>query len=188
MRSVLILLTGLLLGAAGVIGGYFYFSNNPAGDDLVTLVFTEEEIQERIGRKFPKEEELLKFVKIIINEPEVTFRGDENRIQLSLNAQVVIPFFRTDEISGVFSSSIRYEKEDHTLRTSDYTVESLKTEALPEKYEGPVRAAFSIAARQFLDDQVVHTLKTEDYQGKMTAMVLQKIEIEEGRLEVILGL
>ena len=188
MRRLITLIIGILIGAVGVIAGYFYLVSRPAGDDLVTVVFTEEEIQNMIGRKFPREEELLKFVKITINEPDVAFLGDENRIQLTLNAQVVIPFFRTDEISGVFSSSIRYEKEDHTLRTSDYTVESLKTDVLSEKYEGPVRAAFSLAARKFLEDQIVYTLKKEDYKGKMTEMLLQEVKVEEGQLVIILGL
>lgn len=182
------LLLGVLLGAAGVGGGYFYFSTRSAGNDFITIVFTEKEIQEKIGRKFPQEKEVLKVIKIIIEEPEVKFIGKNNRLQLSLTAKVVIPFFRTDEISGVFSSSVRYEKDDHTLRTSDYQVESLKTDLLPAEYEGKVRVAFSLLASGLLDDQVVYTLKTEDYKGKMAEMLLKKIKVKEGRLEVILGL
>lgn len=188
MKWFLTLVIGLLLGAAGVIGGYFYFSTRTAGDDFLTLVFTEEEIQEKIGRKFPKEEELLSYTKIVIEEPEVKFLGDSQRIQLSVTANVIIPLIRTDKISGVFTSSLRYEKEDHTLRTSDYTVESLETRAISKKYEGLVRSAFSLAARKFLDDQTVHTLKTDDYKGRAAGMFLQKIRVKEGHLEVVLGL
>ncbi|MFT6861632.1 MAG: hypothetical protein ACJAVK_000184 [Akkermansiaceae bacterium] len=188
MKRFIVLLIGVMIGAAGVVGGYFYFSARTAGHDFVTLVFTEKEIQEKIGRKFPKEKEVFNIIKIVIEEPEVSFMGENNRLQLSLKAKVIVPYLRTDDIRGVFSSSLRYERDDHTLRTSDYRVESLKTEVLPKKYEDRVREAFGFLASTLLDDQIVYTLKAKDYQGKMAEMLLQEIKVKEGRLEVVLGL
>jgi len=188
MKSAFILLIGLVIGAVGVIGGYFYFSTREAGDDFVRVVFTEEEIQEKIGRKFPQEKEILRFFKLVIEEPKVTFLGKKNRIQLAIDAKFIVPLIRTDEISGLFEGSVRYEKEDQTLRVSDFEVVTLDTEELPEKYEGPVRAAFNLAAIKFLDDKVIHTIKKDDLKGKAAELLLKDLKVKEGELEVVLGL
>ena len=73
MKWFVVLLIGVMIG---VVGGYFDFSARTAGDDFVTLVFTEKEIQEKIGRKFPKEKEVFNIIKIVLEEPEVTFMGE----------------------------------------------------------------------------------------------------------------
>ena len=188
MKSVLILIIGVLAGALLVIGGYFYLTSSEVGDETVTVTFTEEEIQEKIGKDFPKEDRILNYIPIVIEEPVVKFLGDTKRVQISAKATIDIPFVGSEEVSGVFTGSIRYEKEDGTLRTSDLTVESLSTSSLPKKFESAVRAALTVSARKYLEDHIIHTLEKEDYKGKMAEMLLQKIKVKDGRLEIILGL
>mgnify|MGYP005842862775 CR=1 FL=1 len=188
MKSALILLIGLVLGAAGVIGGYFYFSTREAGDDFIRLVFTEAEIQEKLGREFPQEKEVLRFFKIVIEEPQVTFTGGKNRLQIAVDATFIVPLIRKDRISGVFEGSIRYEKNDQTLRVSEFEVASLNTEELPEKYEGPVRAAFNLASKKFVDDRIIHTIEKDDLKGKAAELFLKEVIVKDDRLEVVLGL
>lgn len=188
MKWLIPFVLGILLGAGGVIGGYFYFSTREAGDDMLTIVFTEEEIQDKIGRKFPKEEEILRYMKLVVDEPKVTFLGKKNRLQIAVEAKLIIPFLRTDTVGGVFESSVRYEKEDKTLRISDFEVVSLNTEELPKEYEGMVRAAFNLLALKLLDDKVIHTIKKKDLGDQVADLLLQRINIKKGELEVVLGL
>ena len=155
---------------------------------MIRIVFTEEEVQEKIGRKFPKEEEILRYMKLVVEEPKITFLGKKSRLQIDVDAKFIIPLIRTDEISGVFESSLRYEKEDNTLRISDFEVVSLDTKELPKKYEGPVRAVFNALAKKLLDDHVVYTLKKEDFKDKAADMLLQQVNIKKGQLEIVLGL
>jgi len=188
MKLPLGLLAGILIGAATVIVGYFYLSKSPVGDDLVTVTFTEEEIQKRIGRKFPKTERILEIIPIEIQEPKVKFLGKSNRLQISANARISPPFFKPEEVTLICTGSIDYENEDKTLRTSDITVEEIQLSSLPSNYQEPVRIAMTTAARKYLDDYVVHTLKPEDYKGKMAEMFIKKLSVKKGRLEVTLGL
>jgi len=188
MKTIASLLIGLVLGAVIVIVAYFYFSTREAGDDFVRITFTEREIQEKIGQKFPQEKEVLRFFKIVIEEPKVTLIGEKNRLQLAVDATFIVPLIRTDEISGLFEGSIRYEKEDQTLRVSDFEVVSLDTEKLPEKYEGPVRAAFNLAAIKYVDDRIIHTIENDDVEGKAAELFLKDLKIKDGSLEVVLGL
>ncbi len=188
MKLIITLVFGLFAGALIVIVGYFYLSSRELGDETFTVTFTEEEIQEKIGKDFPKEDRILNYIPIVIEEPVVKFLGDSNRVQISAKATIAIPFIRSEEVSGTFTGAIRYERGDGTLRTSDLTVENLTTTSIPKKYESAVRAALTLTARKYLEDHILHTLEKEDYKGKMAEMLLQKIKVKDGRLEVILGL
>ncbi len=188
MKVATALIAGAILGAVIVIITYFYLSSREAGDETLTLSFSEAEIQEKIGKDFPKDEKILDYIPVVIEEPTVKFLGDSERVQLSVKAILSIPFVTSEEVIGVFTSSIRYESEDKTLRISDLTVESIRTSRLPEKFEEPIRLALTAAARKYLDDHIVHQIKPKDIPRAMAEMLLQKIKIRSGRLEVILGL
>lgn len=188
MKFAFGVLAGLIFGAAVVIGGYFFLESREMGDDAVKVVFTEAEIQDKIGRDFPKTEKILQYIPVIIQEPKVKFLDESNRVQLTVNASVSIPFLRTDHVEGVFSASVRFENDDKTLRISELTVERLTTESLPEQYEEAVRLALTMASRKYLEDYVVHTLDPKDYKGLMAEMFVDKIKVRKERLEVYLGL
>ncbi len=188
MKLAIGLIVGSILGAIIVIGGYFYLKKNKAGDESITISFTEATIQEKLGKDFPKHERILNYIPVVIEEPVVKFLGESKRVQLSAKATISIPFIRSEEVVAVCTSSIRYEKEDKTLRISDLTVESIGTNSLPKKYEGAIRLALTTAARKYLDDHVVHTIKPKDAPRALAEMLVQKIKVKNGRLEVILGL
>ena len=82
MKTAITLLIGVLLGAALTITGYFLFTTFDLGDETITVTFTEEEIQQKIGRKFPKKEKILDYIPIVIQEPIVKFLGDTKRVCL----------------------------------------------------------------------------------------------------------
>jgi len=182
------LVIGILIGAVAVIGGYLFLTSSGFGDDLVKVTFTEAEIQKKIGRKFPKTERILEVIPIEIQEPRVKFLGKSNRLQLSADATLILPFVRSEDITLICTGSIDYENEDKSLRISDVTVEQIQTRSLPEQYEDHVRFALTAAARKFLEDYVIHTLEPKDYKGKMAEMFVKKIKVKKGELEVTLGL
>ncbi len=188
MKLVTGLALGLILGAITVIAGYFWLSSSERGDESVTLTFTEEEVQEKIGKKFPKKERILDYIPVVIEEPIVKFLGDSKRVQLSVKATMSIPFIHTEDVFGVFTSSVRYKKEDHSIRISDLTVESISTSRIPKKFEEPIRLALTTAAREYLDDHTVYKIKPKDTPRAMAEMLVQKIKVKNGRLEIILGL
>ena len=181
-------LMGMVTGSLLTIVGYFVLRTLPIGNDAVVVTFTEAEIQEKIGKDFPKTEKILDLIPLVIQEPQVKFLGDSNRVQLTVNAEAGIPIVGTDEAQGVFTASIRYEDEDQTLRISRLTVESFKAQTLPERFEEPVRLLMTAVARKYIDDHIVHTLKPEDYKEEMARLLLREIKVKDGRLEVILGL
>lgn len=178
----------IIILAALLIAGYFILRARGVEGEIITITFTEAEIQEKIGRKFPKKERILEVFPLVIQEPQVKFLGERNRIQLTTTATLEIPFARAQELTMVASSSLRYEDEDKTLRVSEITVEEFETNGLKKVYAEASRLALTLVARKELEDTVVYTLEPEDYKKIISRMLIRKIRIKEGRLEVILGL
>lgn len=179
----IIIIVAALLGA-----GYFILRATGSEDEIVTITFSEAEVQEKIGRKFPKKEHILEVFPLIIQEPQVKFLGERNRIQLTTTAILQIPFVRDQELTMIASSSLRYEDEDKTLRVSEITVEEFKTNGLKEIYAEASRLALTLVARKELEDTAVYTLEPKDYKKIISRMLIRKIRIKKDRLEVILGL
>ena len=188
MKFWLGILVGLVLGAAATIAGYLILKETDLGNDAVTLSFTEAEIQSRLGEKFPKSERLLEIIPVEIGVPRVRFLGESNRVELTMAADVAVPLMQTFETRGVFTTSIRYEQEDQTLRLSDITVEELDATNLPEKFKAPLNLTLTAVARKYLNDHPVYKLEPKDFKGEMVKIFLQELKVKEGRLEVRLGL
>ena len=188
MKTHVVLLIGAILGAASVVGGYLLLSGHQPGDEIVSLSFTEEELQAKISGKFPKEEKVLGIIDIIIDEPKVNLVGLDNRIRFQATATVVVPFVGEEKIGAIFSSSVRYNRADHTLRTSDYKLEELQTERISEKYEPTVRTSITAASRELFDDEVVHNIDDEDLEDLLGRLLIQQIKLKNRRLEISLGL
>lgn len=179
---------GLILGTVGTIAGYFILRDTKLGDDGLTVTFTEAEIQARLGEKFPKSERLLDFIPVEIGEPRVRFLGESERVELTMDVEIAVPLIRTYKTMGVFTTSIRYEAEDQTLRLSDITVEDVEATNLPENFKDPLRMMLTAVARKYLNDHPVHKLEPRDYKGEMVKMFFRKLKVKEGKLEVTLGL
>lgn len=182
------LMIGLLLGVAGTIGGYILLKNTELGDKGIVVVFTEEDIQGKLGRKFPKSERILEVIPVEIGEPFVKFLGDSNRVQITMEAVVAVPLVQTFQTEAVVTTSVRYEPKDYTLRLSDITVESFDVTSLPKNLKEPLRLALTAAARKYLDDYPVHEVDSDDFEDEMVQLFVKDLKVKKGRLEVRLGL
>ena len=181
------LLIGIILGVVGALGPGLLKKTSIGSKGLV-VTFTEAEIQERLEGKFPKSEKLLEIFPVEIGVPTVRFLDDSDRVELTMNAGVSVPFVQTYEAKGIFTTTIRYEQKDQTLRLSEVTVEGVEATNLPKKYEDPLRVTMTLAARKYLEDYPVHTLKQKDVKDELVRMFLKDLKVRNGRLEVTLGL
>ena len=189
MKFWLRTLVGVILGISGTITGYYFLGDTKLGYDAgLTVTFTEADIQERLGEKFPKSERLLDLIPVEIAEPKVRFLGGSNRVELSMEAEVVVPLVQTYRTTGIFTTSLRYEPEDQTLRLSDIKVEDFNATNLPEKFRGPLKITLTAVADKYLSDHRVHKLEPKDFKGEMVKILLQEITVKHGKLEVKLGL
>lgn len=182
-----LLILGLLVLLAVIVGCVF-MKYGRFGSDGLTLSFSEENIRERLSKKFPKTEKLLEVIPVLIEEPKVEFTEGSNRVRLSLAACIDIPFSKKYEASTVFSGSIRYETSDKTLRLTDVEVEGLTGTEIPKKFEDPLKLLMTVLAKNLLEDVVVHELKPKDLTNKAARWLLKKVEVQDQMLEVTLGL
>ena len=185
-KGILLILGLLVLGA--VVVGCVLLNNGRFGSDGLTLSFSEGDIQERLGRKFPKTEKALELIPVLIEEPIVEFVDGSNRVRLTLSASNVIPYPKKYEASIIFSGSIRYETSDKTLRLTDIEVEGISGTDISTQYEDELKFLTTALAKNYLDDVVVHEIKPKDLTNKAARWLLKKVEVRDQMLDITLGL
>ena len=183
IRALIVL---LLLGAA-IVGGVL-LKNGRIDEDGVTLTITEEYINGRLEKKFPKTEKILEVIPVLIEKPKVEFVDGSDRVRLSLAANIDIPLAKKYAASTVFSGSVRYEPSDHTLRLTEVVFEEFKATDIPEKFEEPLEILMTVLARTHLDDYEVYKIEPKDLNNKAARWLLKKVEVRNEMLEVTLGL
>ena len=152
------------------------------------MTFTEAEIKEKLGKKFPKTEKIYEIIPVVIATPKVEFLEEEDRMQISLAASVEIPFSKKYDVSVIFVSGVRYEPKDKTLRLSKLEVKEIKATDLPENYAKPMATLASALSKKYLKDQKVYELKPKDFKNKAARMLIKKVEVKEKQLQVTFGL
>jgi hypothetical protein len=176
------------LALTAVIVGCVLFNNGRFGSDGLTLSFSERDISERLGKKFPKNEKLLEVIPVVIEKTSVEFIEGRDRVRISLAARIDIPFSKNYEASTIFSGTVRYEASDKTLRLTDVEVEGIKATDIPEKFEEPLEILMTLLARNYLDDIEVHKVEPKDLTSTAARWLLKKVEVRNQMLEVTLGL
>ncbi len=176
----------LIVLLACLVGGFLMWKNYQAEDGIV-LTFTEEEIEARLDKEFPKQTMIEGIIPVEIKTPTIEFIPNTNRVRCGLVAEVDA-FIRKYEASASLSCALHYEPSDQSIRLIDPLVEEFRTDQIPEKYRERLVLAASLLAKQFLNDQPVYQLKEEDVKDKATRYLLKSVEVDNEVLKVRLGL
>lgn len=188
VKKGIFLTLGLLVLAAVIIASYLFIKRGRMDDEGLVLTFSEQEIQDKLGEKFPKNEKIYEVIPVVIEEPRVKFLEEQNLVRIALTARVDVPFSKKYQASTVFTGSIRYQREDRTLRLSSLEVEEFRATDLPEKFEEPVGLLINVLAMKYLDDYRIYEVKAEDFGDRAAALFLKRVEFQNQQLEVTLGL
>jgi len=156
--------------------------------DGIKLEFTEAEIQEKIGKKFPKTEKIYDIIPVVIDEPKVHFIEGDKRIEVSLSARVEIPFKDDFEASLTFISGITFDNEKKSLNLTDFEVKKIAATKLPEKYKPALEILSTLLAQKYLEDQEVYRLKDTSLEKKAAKYLIQDVQVADQMLIIKLGL
>jgi len=154
----------------------------------VELTFTEAELREKLGKKFPKTEKIYGVVPVIIEKPEVQLIDDEERVRLGLTARVEVPFKGSYEATLKFSSGIIFDGEAKALQLTKIEVEGIQATKLPEKYEPALKILSTLLAQKYLEGHEVYRLKSEEMGDKTVRYLIKDLRIKHGELAITLGL
>jgi hypothetical protein len=174
-----VLLALLALTGAGLV--YLHVSHA----SLLTLRFTQSELQEKITEKFPVKYNLL-VLTAELHDPEVRLANGSDRIGLAMNVTAKAAG-KTETGSAVADGTLRYEPENGTLYLDDATLRELHIEGLSENTNKQARPVLSSLLRASLSRIPIYRPKSGDFRQELGKRVVKSVAVRDGKLVVDIG-
>ena len=157
-------------------------------DRGVIIEITQQQIQERLAKKFPMSRNYLVALKLTLSDPEVVLEEGSDRIGFGVSAATNIKV-DGENIKGRISlaAGLRYRRDEGALTLRDPAVEQVAISLLPKEYEDEVVAAADLAVGHYLEDYPIYKLDPKDLKQRIAKLVLQEVAVRNGVLRVKLG-
>lgn len=122
-----------------------------------------EGLQSSMDEHFPVQRRLLEVFDVTISQPRLTLLPDDNRVRTELDLQAAEPFLLQRSFNGElgFTSGLRYEPSDRSIRLTEVRVERFRLDGVPTVLASRVSRLGALIVEELLQDSVVHRLKPE---------------------------
>jgi hypothetical protein len=175
-------LTGLL---ASVLGATV--AGCPARSGTLTVRVSRDEIQRRLDRAFPVNQEFL-LTRVVLEHPRVILTNGSDRIGVGLDVRVEIPILGPRSGSVTVSGGIDYRREQKAFFLLDPKLEQVNVEGLTAEQLGLVKGPLESVARGALTVLPIYELKQRNLGESVAERVLRKVWIKDGSVYAELGL
>jgi hypothetical protein len=157
-------------------------------DRGIIIEITQQQIQERLAKKFPISRDYIAGLNLTLSDPEVMLKEGSDRIGFGVSAATNIKVNR-ENVNGrvILSAGLRYKHEEGELVLRDPGVEQVALSLLPQEYEDEVVAAADLAVAHYLEDYTVYKLDPKHLKQRLAKLVLQEVVVRNGVLRVKLG-
>lgn len=187
IRNLFRILIIVLVAATAYAAWHFYFNKG-----TVRITITQEQIDEALERKFPKESTYVKVIKVHYENPVVEMIPGQDRVRISLDvrAEVGLSGILTKSYNGhaTIATSLGYNPSSHRFSLVDPAVETLDLPGLSKSHLKSLGEGLNLAAVLWFDDIPVYRIKERDLKTKVTRHVLRNVEIRNDRIIATLGL
>ncbi|MFV0681495.1 DUF1439 domain-containing protein [Ottowia sp.] len=174
-----------LLLAAGV--GAYVFN---LGKEY-PLRFSEAQIQQRLSEKLPLTKTYLFIFQITLKNPRVQLQSGSNRVNAGLDIDTHIRVGQQSQTLGGavdVTAGVQYKAETGEFFLVDPVIERLSVQGIPAQYEASLTTALTQALAAFYASHPVYTLNARDMKQVAAKAVLKRVLVEDGHLNVVLGL
>ncbi len=153
-------LSGLM--AAGLLMVGCAASQNAMALPSYTLSATQ--IQEAVGRKFPRNYGMGGLVNLELGHPQIQLRPVQNQLNAVLAVVASGPLLQSRSYNGALdvNFSLRYEPSDRTLRATQLHLNGLRMEGLAPSAEQMLQQYGATLAQRALQEVVLHQLSEKD--------------------------
>jgi hypothetical protein len=174
---------GVVILAGAGVGAWLLY-----GRDFVVRI-PEARIQEALDRRFPIDKRHLLIFTVRYRNPKVRLEEGTDRIQAGVDAETLFrvneqPFTGSASASGVLA----YDPATGEFHLKDARVERLSIGGVPEKYTALVDGIATELLKDRLDRTPVHRLRATDVKQALARLVLKRVVVRDGHLDVTMGL
>ena len=161
-----------------------------------TLVFSRDEIQAKVERKFPIEKMTFGTLKVILSNPDIVL--DPSSDKIGLKAEVAV---KPPNIGNIFGGGaepykgivqiegdVEYVPAEGKFYFTNGSVKNLDVAALPAEYKQPTLLLINEIAGDSLAKVELMTLNEADLKERAAKYLLKTVKVKAGKLEVMIGL
>jgi hypothetical protein len=176
-----------LLIALGVVAlcvlAWFVFQKfNPE----ISMDFTEAELQSKLAEKFPIQKCMtLQLACFDLREPKLTLKEGADRIMVNLGFSARIGS-REYPGTAVFSTKVRYSKNDGALFLDDVEIAEFNTGGRLVELESLLKSQGGMLVSRLLQTIPVYTLKDERAKEALAKATIRDVKITNGKLRIVL--
>lgn len=151
------------------------------------LVFTVDELQEKIGQQFPIERKGA-LAKIELRRPKVVLHKDKQRIGLRVDMKIAPPLGKKYSGQMEFDAGVAYRPERGEFFLVDAQVRHFQLDDVPKIYQDMVRGLANETLKRYLEDLPIYKLDDNDFKESVAKLMLKSAAVKKGKLVLELGI
>ena len=135
-----------------------------------SVVYSEQELQQLLARRFPLDRRLLEVLDVRVTEPRVGLLPDANRLSAELDVTAVDRLF-AGEYHGRLSltTALRIAPADRSLRMTDVRVSRLTWDRRGDPASERLQRLGTLLAERLLEDFSLHQFRADQWDRLMAA-------------------
>lgn len=179
----------ILVGCALVVvlvGTLLYFRGKQ-----YDVVITQTQIDNALRAKFPVSKTHLLIFRITYSNPRATLLPESNRIEVGLDAELDIKLREDSKKLGgtaLVTSGLTYRNETKEFYLADPELKQLTLQGIPQQHLDKVTVFASNAAREYLQQFPIYTLKAKDAKTTAANLLLKDVQVKSSEIHATLGL
>lgn len=150
-----------------------------------TMEISEQAIQNKISSMMPMERKLL-VITIIVSEPKVSLRKEDNKISVFTNLSVLAPDGTRHTGRVSFTGTLSYDASQGAFFFHNPLIDTLEIDNLPAQYAADVKQITQLAVASAMATYPVYKLQDSDLRQKYIKSVLESVVVADGKLLVTL--
>ena len=128
-----------------------------------TVTIAQEQLQEKIAKRFPYQQKLADVLDLKILSPRLALLPEANRIATELDLNLFERMGgRTYTGTMALDYGLRFERADNTVRMTGVRVSSVKLNNVPEPFNEAISRHMPRMAEQLLSNYALHTFSEQD--------------------------
>ena len=155
-----------------------------------TVRITEAELQERISKKFPLTKSHQFLGTITYENPQITLRREDNRVEFGLEISVsnITVNNAAMRCSAVILASVFYEPKKKALFLTDPLLQQFVLNGAQQQDAQALSALFMPAMEKLLKRKPVYRFKDQDSVTNIAGMLVKDIRVRNGCIEIVWGI
>jgi len=155
-----------------------------------TVRITEEQLQERISKKFPITKSHQILGTITYENPHISLRREDNLVEFGVDIAVSNITINGSNLRGsvLMLASVAYNAEKKALFLKDPQLQQLTLNGVPEQNVQMLSGFFMPAIEKLFKRKPVYSFKDQDSVTNIAGKLVKDIRVRDGSVEIVWGI